>query len=168
VQEGGVRLSCSFGTDDYISAAVEKYSDMVRRICFLYLKNSMDVEDVFQDVFLKFFLHFDSFENENHQKAWLSRVTFNKCKDLCKSFWRRHVFSIEEIDVPYEAAEQGELIKSVLELPADQKEVIYLHYYENRPIPEIAELMQKNTNTVYSMLRRAKIQLKKKVGEFEE
>lgn len=137
---------------------------MVRRICFLYLRNSTDVEDVFQEVFLKFFLNYASFESEDHQKAWLCRVAFNKCKDYQKSFWRRRVVSIERMEIPYEDPEQHELIKTVLELPSEQKEVVYLHYYENRTIPEIAEIMQKNANTVYSILRRAKTQLKKKVG----
>lgn len=158
-------MSQSLGTDDYISAAIEKHADMVRRICFLYLRNGADVEDAFQEVFLKFFLHYASFESDDHQKAWLCRVAFNKCKDLCKSFWRRRVVSIEDMEIPYENPEQDDLIKAVLGLPSDQKEVVYLHYYENRTIPEIAEIMQKNTNTVYSMLRRAKAQLKKKVGE---
>lgn len=157
-------MSQSFGTDDYISAAIEKHADMVRRICFLYLRNSTDVEDVFQEVFLRFFLNYASFESEDHQKAWLCRVTFNKCKDYRKSFWHRRVVSIEEMEIPYEDPEQHELIKTVFELPSEQKEVVYLHYYENRTIPEIAEIMQKNTNTVYSILRRAKAQLKKKVG----
>jgi len=162
-------LSQSFGTNDFISAAIEKHADMVRRICFLYLRDEADVADVFQEVFLKFFLNFDSFQNEEHQKAWLCRVTFNKCKDLCKSFWRKKVISIDGVEISCETPEQGELIKSVLELPPDQKELVYLHYYEGRPIPEIAEIMQKNPNTVYSMLRRAKSQLKKKVkvGELE-
>lgn len=158
-------MSQSFGTNDYISAAIEKHADMVRRICFLYLRNSDDVEDVFQEVFLKFFLNYASFESEDHQKAWLCRVAFNKCKDFCRSFWHRKVVSMEEMEIPYETPAQHELIKTVLELPSDQKEVVYLHYYENRTIPEIAEIMKKNTNTVYSILRRAKAQLKKKVGD---
>lgn len=157
----------SFFPDDYISAAIEKHADMVRRICFLYLRNSADVEDVFQEVFLQFFLHYDSFEDEDHQKAWLCRVTFNKCKDFCKSFWKKKVVSIEGVEIPYEIPEQGGLIEAVLSLSADQKELVYLHYFENRPIPEVAERMQKNVNTVYSMLRRIKGQLKKKVGEYE-
>lgn len=158
-------MSQSFGTGDDVSAAIEKYADMVRRICFLYLKNRADVEDVFQEVFLKFFLHYDTFESEDHQKAWLCRVAFNTCKDLCKSFWRRKIVSIEGVDFPYETPEQSEIVNAVLALPADQKEVVYLHYYESRSIPEIAQIMQKNANTVYSILRRAKAQLKKKAGE---
>jgi RNA polymerase sigma-70 factor (ECF subfamily) len=148
-----------------ISMAIEKHADMVRRICFLYLKNRADVEDVFQEVFLKFFLHADSLQDEEHQKAWLCRVTFNKCKDLSRCFWRKKVVSLDDEQIPYENAEQGELIEAVLQLPSEEKELIYLHYYEGRPIPEIAVIIGKKTNTVYTQLRRAKRLLKEKVGE---
>lgn len=153
------------GTNDRVSEAVEKYGDMIRRICFLNLKNKSDVEDIFQEVFLKFLLNIDSFENEEHEKAWLCRVTFNQCKDLHKSFWRRNVGSIDDMDIPYESPEQSEHIAAVLSLPPDWKQIIYLHYYEEMTIPEIAILLKKNKNTVYTNLRRAKASLKAKLEE---
>lgn len=160
-------MTQSFGTDDFVSIAIEKHADMVRRICFMYLKNEADVEDVFQEVFLKYFLNIESLQDEEHEKAWLCRVTFNKCKDLCKNFWRKKVVSIEEMEIPYESPEQSEMVNAVFELPSQYKELVYLHYYEGRTVPEIAEITQKNTNTVYTQLRRAKAQLKKKAGEIE-
>lgn len=161
-------MNQSLGTDDVVSIAIEKHADMVRRICYLYLRNSADVEDVFQDVFLKFFLNSNSLRDEEHQKAWLCRVTFNRCKDLCKSFWRKNVVSLEENDIPYENPEQGELMKAILQLSPEDKELIYLHYFEGRTIFEISESMQKNVNTVYSQLRRAKLKLKRKMEDFWE
>lgn len=150
-------------TKEAVSAAVEKYADMVRRICFLYLRNSADVEDVFQEVFLKYFLNTNSINDEKHLKAWLCRVTFNKCKDLSKSFWRRKVVSLENLEIPCEGIkEPSELVKAVFQLPLEYKEVIYLHYYEDLTVPQIAEVMQKNVNTVYTLLRRAKGKLKKR------
>lgn len=151
--------------DDAVSFAIEKYADMVRRICFLYLRNREDVEDVFQEVFLKYFLHVHQLKDEQHQKAWLCTVTFNKCKNLCKSFWRKNVVSIEEMEIPYESPEQGELLKEILKLPPDDKEVIYLHYFEGLTIPEIAEIKKRNINTIYSRLRYAKKRLKQKIEE---
>lgn len=153
------------GTDDAVSIAVDKYADMVRRICFLYLNNYADVEDVFQEVFLKFFLNRESLQTEEHQKAWLCRVTFNRCKDLCKSFWKKRVVSIEEAEIPYENTDQRDIIGAILQLPSNDKELIYWHYLEGRTIPEISGIMKKNPNTIYSQLRRAKERLKQKVGE---
>ncbi|MFA6940042.1 MAG: sigma-70 family RNA polymerase sigma factor [Clostridiaceae bacterium] len=155
-------------TKEEVSAAVDKYADMVRRICFLYLRNHADVEDVFQEVFLKYFLNINSINDEEHLKAWLCRVTFNKCKDLSKSFWRKKVVSIENLEIPYEGMkEPDEIVKAVFQLPPEYKEVIYLHYYEDLTIPQIAEIIQKNTNTVYTHLRRAKEILKKKRRDFD-
>lgn len=153
--------------DDPVAIAIEKHADMVRRICFLYLRNSADIEDVFQEVFLRYFLNRDKLENEQHEKAWLCRVTFNKCKDLNRSFWRQKVVIQDSLEIPYENQEQGDLIRAVLQLPAKYKEVIYLHYYEGWTIPEIAEITEQNVNTVYTQLRRAKEKLKAKVGEIE-
>ncbi len=150
----------SFGVDDQVSIAIEKYADMVRRICFLYLNNRSDVEDVFQEVFLKYILHHDALTSEAHEKAWLCRVAFNQCKDLTKSFWRRKVVSIEDMEIPCEDPEQLDLMREILKLPSDQKQIVYLHFYEGRPISEVAEIMGRNQNTVYSMLRRAKAKLR--------
>lgn len=153
--------------DDTVAMAIEKYADMVRRICFLYLRSSTDIEDVFQEVFLKYFLNLDKFHNEQHEKAWLCRVTFNKCKDLNRSFWRQKVVPLENLEISYEKQEQGDLIRAVLNLPSKYKEVIYLHYYEGWTIPEIAEIIEQNVNTVYTRLRRAREKLKAKVGEIQ-
>jgi RNA polymerase sigma-70 factor (ECF subfamily) len=69
--------------------------------------------------------------------------------------------------VTLESTEQSELITAVLKLPADYKNIIYMHYYEGFTIPEIASITMKNINTVYSLLRRAKAKLKKELGEIE-
>lgn len=153
--------------EDYISGIIEKYADMVKRICCLYLKNSSDADDVFQEVFLKFFLHADSLHDEQHQKAWLCRVTFNQCKDAIKSYWRKNVVSMEGMEIPYQNPEQGQIVEAVKNLPHAYKQIIYLHYYERWTVPEIAGFLKKNQNTVYTQLRRAKAQLKKKVGEIQ-
>lgn len=156
--------SQSFSAEDMVAAAIDRYADMVRRICFLNLKNRSDLEDVFQEVFLQYYLNHSKLHNEQHEKAWLCRVTFNKCKDLNKSFWRRNVVSLDDMEIPFENEEQGEMIMAMLQLPDKYKEVVYLHYYEGWSIPEIAEITHQNTNTVYSRLRRAKEKLKMSEG----
>lgn len=153
--------------DEDISNTIEEYGDMVRRISFLYFNNRVDVEDVFQEVFLQYFLNIEKIKDEEHKKAWLCRVTFNKCNDLSKSFWRRKVVSLDQIEVPFETEQQSELITAVLKLRRDYKDIIYMHYYEGYTIPEIAEILNKNINSVYSLLRRAKAKLKKELGEIE-
>jgi len=158
-------LSQKPDVNDIVSEAIEKYGNLIRRICFINLKNKADIEDIFQEVFLKLLLHDKSFESDEHEKAWLCRVAFNQCKDLHKSFWHSRVGSIEDMDIPYDTPEQSELIPAVLALPSDWRQVIYLHFCEVVTIPEIAEVLGKNANTVYTYLRRAKLRLKGKLEE---
>jgi len=146
--------------------AISLYADTVRRICFMHLKNHSDVEDVFQDVFLKYILHESCFENDSHEKAWIIRVTINRCKDLLKNFFRRKVQSIEYIDVEpfYFQEEDSTVLNAVLRLPETYKNVIYLFYFEGYTAMEIARLMGRKENTIYTWLARAKLNLKKELG----
>ena len=144
--------------------AIELYADTVRRICMLHLKSDSDTEDIFQTVFLKYVLYSGAFENEEHEKAWLIRVTLNACKDFMKSFFRSRTVPLDEIeeltaDVP----------EAVLSLPVKYKTVVYLYFYEQYSAVEISKLLEKNVNTVYTLLARAKTMLKERLGgeEFE-
>ncbi|MEG2143993.1 MAG: sigma factor, partial [Oscillospiraceae bacterium] len=92
--------------------AVDKYADMIRRICFLHLKNKDDTEDIFQTVFLKYILYLGTFENAEHEKAWFIRVTINACKDFLKSFFRNQALPIDVLAEEAAAVtdESGELL----------------------------------------------------------
>ena len=77
--------------------ALDLYADTIRRICFIHLKNYADVDDVFQEVFLKYLLHDNRFESDAHEKAWLIRVALNASKDVLKGFFRRNVTTFDEL-----------------------------------------------------------------------
>lgn len=150
-----------------VGRAIERYADMVTRLCMVYLKNEADTEDIFQTVFLKYTLNSVEFENEEHEKAWLIRVTVNACKDLLKSFFRSRTISIEELgsECADENEDNSHVMQAVLSLPKKYREVIYLHYYEGYTAPEISKILGKNTNTVYTNLHKAKQMLKELLKE---
>ena len=145
--------------------AIERYADMVRRICMLHLKNDADTEDIFQTVFMKYVLEPTVFESEDHEKAWLIRVTVNACKDLIKSFFRSHTQPLEDALACAEVREDHrEVLEAVLALPEKYKDVIYLHYFEGYSAVEISGILKKNVNTIYTLLRRAKDLLRDRLG----
>ena len=149
-----------------INEAIERYADTVRRLCMLHLKNHADTEDIFQTVFLKYALHTEPFTDAEHEKAWLIRVTINACKDLLKSFFRSRTVSLDEVlEQPAALApDHREVLEAVLSLPQKYRDVIYLHYYEGYPAPEIGRILGKNVNTVYTLLGRARQQLREALG----
>ena len=153
-------------SEQEVNRAVERYADMVRRLCMLHLKNAADTEDIFQNVFLKYVLRSMPFESEAHEKAWFIRVTINACKDLLKSFFRSRTVSLDEVvQLPAESPpDHREVLEAVLSLPPKYKDVVYLHYYEGYTAPEISRMLGKNVNTVYTRLNRSKQLLREKLG----
>lgn len=146
--------------------AIERYSDTVRRLCMIHLKNPADTEDVFQTVFLKYVLSSVAFENDEHEKAWFIRVTINACKDLLKRFFHSHTVSLEDVMEQPAALppDHREVLEAVLSLPPKYRDVVFLHYYEDYTAPQIGKLLGKNVNTVYTLLTRSKQMLRKKLG----
>ncbi len=152
-------------SEQAVNRAIEQYADTVKRVCVLHLKNDADTEDIFQTVFLKYALSSTAFENEEHEKAWLIRVTINACKDLLKSFFRSRMVSLE--DVRERAAvpqTSSEVLETVLRLPEKYRQVVYLPYYEGYTAPEIGRILGKNVNSVYTLITRARQMLKQALG----
>lgn len=149
-----------------VNTTIEQYADTIARLCMVCLKNPADSEDISQTVFLKYALCDTAFESEEHKKAWLIRVTVNACRDLLKSFFHSRTVPLDTLlQYPAETTDSNrEVLEAVLALPKQYREVIYLHFYEGYTAPEIARLLKKNTNTVYTLLRRAKDILKVSLG----
>lgn len=152
-------------TED-VNRVMEAYADMVRRICFVHLKNRHDTEDVFQNVYMKYLLYEGSFESIEHEKAWFVRVTINACTDWLRALSRRKWVPLdvlaEESVVPGDPSK--DVLEAVLRLPEKYRDVIYLFYYEEYTAVEIAKILKKKENTVYTWLSRAKDILREKLG----
>lgn len=56
-------------TEEELNQAIDTYADMVKRICMVHLKNKADMEDIFQNVFLKYYEDDTIFVNKEHEKA---------------------------------------------------------------------------------------------------
>ena len=105
-------------SEQEVDIAIERYSDTVRRLCMVHLKNYADTEDIFQVVFLKYAVSNVIFENQDHEKAWFVRVTLNACRDLLKSFFRRHTVPLERIMEPSALQQDNrDVLEAVLSLP---------------------------------------------------
>lgn len=150
-------------SEQEVNHAIERYADLVFRLCMVNLKNQADAEDVFQTVFLKYTLHNQPFASAEHEKAWLIRITVNACRDLLKSFFRKNTVPLEEAASAV-STEHAAVLEAVWSLPKDYRDAVYLHYYEGYTAPEIAAILKKNPNTVYTHLTRGRTMLKEILG----
>ncbi len=142
--------------------AFRKFGDTVIRAAYACCGCYAEAEDIAQDVFLYLHARPVEFNDDEHLKAWLLRVTVNKCKNYRRSFRISRTQPIDEnnqtqYSMDVTDIEVRELISS---LPPKYSSVIYLYYYEGYAIKEIAEILGKNSNTVNSLLQRGREKLR--------
>lgn len=162
--DGNIALS-----DEVLKECVEKYADIVFRVSYQHVCNRQDAEDVVQEVFLSLVerLRVCPFNDEEHLKAWLLRVAINKSINVAKHNARRRTERIIDNKMSGRDGAYDELDDELKKLPADDRQIIYLHYYEGYAAKEIAQFMGLRENTVHKRLSRAREKLKKYLTEEE-
>lgn len=149
-------------TNDPKRQVVEKYFDMVYRLALSQTKNKEHADDVVQEVFLRYIKTDKVFENEEHIKAWLLRVTINCSHNVFSNSWAQKTVPISE-DIVFDTKEKGDVYYAVLELPQKYRAVIHLFYYEDMSVDEISKYLGINSSTIKSQLSRGRKLLRKKL-----
>lgn len=159
---------------------VEKYADMVYRLCRINSSTIENAEDAFQETFLKLVSSRKSFENEEHLKAWLIRVSISQCRTVyTSSHWgQQESFESREDRMTEAGCEPGSvsdtftdsdrrmvLESALLSIPPDDRLLIHLFYYEEYPVKEIARILNSNQTLISVRLHRIRNKLK---AYFEE
>lgn len=141
-----------------------RHVDTVYRVCYSFMKNQADTEDMVQETFLRLLSSPKSFENERHEKAWLIVTASNVCKDTLKKWWRKTENIEDFLDIAAEPKQEDSLLEVILQLPEDAKDAVYMYYYEGYTTVEIAEFLHCPESTVRSRLMRAKKKLQVMLG----
>ncbi len=156
----------SLCTDDLIDEVIGQYSQMVYRIALSYVKSRHDADDVFQDVFLRYFSKYKIFENEEHRKAWFIRVTINCSKKFCTSSWMKKTLPLDE-EISFEMPEENELYTTLRRLPLKYRTVLHLFYFEDLSVEEIGRILKIKSAAIRMQLTRGRNMLKKNLkGDF--
>lgn len=149
-----------------IEEKIREYSDLVYRIAYSMTNKSCDTEDIYQDVFVKFYKNIDKFKDKEHEKRWLIRVTINECNMLYrKKNIRSEVELDENVCEPVNGDYKESVTSYVKKLPIKYQSVIHLHYFEGYKVEEIANILKTTTGTVKTRLMRARTKLKEMIGD---
>lgn len=158
-----------------IDELMTDYGQDILQLVMQYVHNLSVAEDLTQEIFVKCYKALPTFQFNSSMKTWLWRIAINHSKDYLKSWYAKNVQATEENlfsrvnsvnSVEQQVIQQqqdDELARAVFALPVKYREVIYLCYYEEQSMKEIADVLQLNESTVKTRLRKAKQSLKKRL-----
>ena len=150
-------------TEDEFLPLFDQYHNMVYRIALVSIRSQQDAEDIVQTVFLKL-LEGKTLPMPGHERAWLTTVTINTCRDLMRWNWRRKTEPLDET-IPFSDPEESALFEAVTALPNKYRMVVHLHYYEGYTCDEISSMLNITPSAVSMRLHRARNLLRSALKE---
>ncbi len=177
--------SCSGGQNKCMDELVNRYASRVKAYIRQNVHNKADVDDIFQEAFIRVFLSIKSgkYSDDGRFASWVIRIAHNLIVDnyrrrkvqktmldadcdhtVVETYEERETqASIEsEIVRSQELAEVGSLVKH---LPQTQRVVIELKHYSGLSFREIAEETDVSINTALGRMRYGIINLRRMMNE---
>ncbi|MBR4907233.1 MAG: RNA polymerase sigma factor [Clostridia bacterium] len=146
--------------DREIVRIVETYSDMLLRIALNRVNSIAEAEDVVQSTFERLIRRQPHFADREHEKAWLIKTAIRICIDEARKTSKRAEAPLnEEITAAY-SEESYELLDTIRRLPERDRDAVYLYYYEEYAVKDVAKLLGEREGTTRSRLSRARQKLK--------
>ena len=142
----------------HAQAALIRWQKELVRLAYSYTLNLSDAEDCVQDAFMAYMNKAPSFDSSESEKAWLIRVTVNKCLSLLRAPFRRR---IQELPEEIGAIEEDKgVLEAMKSLPGKYRVTLHLYYYEGYKLQEIAQILKTKPATVGTWLDRGRQALK--------
>lgn len=144
------------------------FKNDIYRLAYSYTKNTSDADDVIQNVFIKLYEHPEILEQDNSNiKKWCIKVTINECKSLLISSWRKKIIPIsdQEFHELTEQPVQNEMLTAIFSLPKKYRIVVFLYYYEEYKVKEIAKILNISETNVQTRLARSREKIKQMLME---
>jgi RNA polymerase sigma-70 factor (ECF subfamily) len=162
---------------------VKRYSSMIYKFVWLYLKDQDDSTDITQETFIRVWKNLHKFDTKKSFKTWMFAIAKNASLDLIKkkkslnfsaiseddeelsSFFHNFVESSDPLDenIDREIIKSG-LYKAMEKISPIYKTVIFLRYFNNLKFVEIAKELNESIDTIKSRHRRGLFALKKVIS----
>jgi len=162
------------GSEAAFGTLVDRYKDRVFRLLQRYCRDSVECEDLAQDVFLKVFRKLHTFNHQSQFFTWLYRITVNAATDHLSRASSRRLRLVEDTAVfergdedresptaPLEAEELQRVTRAIVDsLPEKFRTILVLREFEGLAYTDIAEVLDIQLGTVESRLFRARKRFK--------
>ena len=160
------------GETNQFSYLLNRYSNVIYSLIARIIPSKEDAEELTQDTFLKAFRKLDTFKGDCSFSTWLFRIAYNTAVSATRK--SKIVFPLidetvlarvadEEADAVFEEDENEELLQKLEialgQLNLEERALITLYYTENKPVAEIAAIMELTADNVKIKLFRIRKKL---------
>jgi len=150
--------------ENQIKNIYSTYSQKVHRLCLGYTGDSMQADDLLQEVFIKVWENLEKFRGESLVSTWIYRITVNTCLLYLRNAKKTTQVAIENTvlkiseDTDEKENEIQLLYKCISELPETDRLIITL-LLEEVPYAEIATITDISEGNLRVKIHRIKQQL---------
>lgn len=143
------------------------YGTCILRTCYLYIGDYHLAQDAVQETFLKAINAYSHLNRTESEKAWLTQIAINCCKNIIRTPWYKHVALDETVSERAlttnpinDMIEHNSLAEAVMSLNRNDRQLIIFYYYQGLSIKEISQILNKKENTIAQQIKRARKKLK--------
>jgi len=159
---------CQNNDNKMVGVVFQRLHPSLIGLCYRYLGNTNDAEDVVMVSWLKVIQKFQEFKYEHPLSfyAWLKRICINECLNLLRSknnFNLISLHNLSEIDEPFtddfHELDTKILLEIISQLPVGYRTVFNLFAIEGHSHAEIAAMLQIAESTSKTQFRKARLAL---------
>lgn len=157
------------GDADAFSALVLAYSPYVYRTAYAFLHDSMEAEDVAQEVFLKVHRSLPQLHEARAFHSWISKIITHQCLDRAKQQKATPVpdesLELMAAPAPHPSDRRLMIREALAKLSAEHRTVLILREWQGYDYHEIASILGIPLGTVKSRLNSARMQMRSLLSE---
>ncbi len=166
------------GNNEAFIELINEHRARVLNICYGFVRNQEEAEDITQEVFIEVFRSISQFRGDSKISTWIYRIAVTRSlNSIKKNRFKQFLTSIEthvesffatkndlNPEQKLEQKEQNRIINNAInKLPENQRIAFMLYNYDGFSYNNIAEIMNTSLSSVESLIFRAKQNLKKKL-----
>lgn len=162
------------GDEKAFTTLVLNYQQDLYKIALTRLNSEYDIEEAIQETMISAFKNLNSLKEYDKFKKWLIKILINKCNEIYRKK-KFKIFSIEDYqnyqisnNFSQEIDEKIDFYRIMESLNDKEKIVMVLYYNERYTTKGIAEILNKNENSIKTIIHRAKKKLKEKYKKLQE
>ncbi len=160
------------GETNLFAYFINSYSNSIYSLIVRIIPSKEDAEELVQDTFLKAFRKLDTFRGDCSFSTWLFRIGYNTAVSATRK--RKTIFPVvdesqleqvvdEDVDTIFDNENDEDLLQrlevAIEKLNTEDKALITLFYFENKPVAEVSEVLQLTTENVKVKLHRIRKKL---------